>query len=505
MAPAQDPFLEVRETHCAGVVLVGDRAFKFKKPVDLGFLDFHTQEARWRACRQELLLNRRFAPDVYLGLGELALPDGAREPVVVMRRMPEDRRLSTLVRRGADVSDCLRTLARRLTVAHTRSRRGPEIDERAWIEALRRRWVANLDEARRSVPRVLAPDVFAEVEQGVHRFLDGRRRLFERRVAEGCAVDGHGDLMAEDVFCLDDGPRALDCLEFDPALRYVDRLDDAAFLCMDLEHLGAPDLGADFLGWYAEFSGDAAPMSLRHHYVAYRAFVRAKIACLRTDLGARAVADARLLLGITRRHLQDGRVTLTLVGGLPGTGKTTLARALADRLGAVVLSSDRIRKELAQLDPRRSAAAAFGEGIYTDEHTRGAYAELLRQARTLVGLGESVVLDASWSAAEHRDAARMLARETSTDLVEVRCVATPELVQQRLALRRAQRHLAGNHLSDADAAVAAMMADRFAPWPESVLVDTAEEPEALAARLAAIVRPRAPYAAPRPRSVMAAD
>ncbi|HET8603301.1 MAG TPA: AAA family ATPase [Marmoricola sp.] len=505
MAAAQDPFLEVRETHCAGVVLAGDRAFKFKKPVDLGFLDFRTQEARWRACQQELELNRRFSPDVYLGLGELSLPDGAREPVVVMRRMPEDRRLATLVRHGADVSECLRTLARQLAVAHARSRHAPEIDERAGVDALRRRWVANIDEARRSVPEVLAPAVFHEVEHAAHRFLDGRRHLFDRRVAEGCAVDGHGDLMADDVFCLADGPRALDCLEFDPALRYVDRLDDAAFLCMDLEHLGAPQLGEAFLGWYAEFSGDAAPTSLRHHYVAYRAFMRAKIACLRTDLGSRGVAEARLLLGIARRHLQDGRVTLTLVGGLPGTGKTTLARALADRLGAVVLSSDRIRKELARLDPQRSAAAAYGAGIYTEEHTGQCYAELLRQARSLLELGESVVLDASWSAAEHRQTARALARETFSDLAEVRCVAAPELVQQRLALRRAQRHLAGNHLSDADAAVATVMAGRFAAWPESLLVDTAEPAEELAERLAAMVRPSAPYAAPQPRSLMVAD
>ncbi|HET8560760.1 MAG TPA: AAA family ATPase [Marmoricola sp.] len=505
MRGVPDQSLQVRETHCGGVVLVGERAFKFKKPVDLGFLDFRTPQARWAACRDEVELNSRFAPDVYLGVATLALPDGAEEPLVVMRRMPDDRRLATLVRRGADVDEALRGLARQLAVAHARSRRSADIDERAGVDALRGRWTANLDEARRSVPAVLGAPVFADVERLVHRFLSGRRALFELRVAEGCAVDGHGDLMAEDIFCLDDGPRALDCLEFDEALRFVDRLDDAAFLCMDLERLGAPRLGSAFLAWYAEFSGDAAPSSLRHHYVAYRAFMRAKIACLRTDLGSRAVVEARQLLGISHRHLQEGRVTLTVVGGLPGTGKTTLARALGDRLGAVVLSSDRIRKELASIDPQRSAAAPWGEGIYSSGHTRRAYAELLRQARQLLGLGESVVLDASWSSAEQRAAARGLARETASDLTEVRCLAADDLVAERLSLRRAHRRLAGD-FSDADTAVATTMASVFAPWPEAVAVDTAPPPEDTARQVAALVRPvTTGYAAPRPRSMIAPD
>lgn len=505
MIGVRDQYLQVRETHCAGVVLVGERAFKFKKAVDLGFLDFRSPQARWRACRTEVELNRRFAPDVYLGVASLSLPDGTEEPLVVMRRMPDDRRLASLVRGGADVDDALRQLARQLAIAHARSPRTAEIDQQVGIDALRGRWMANLEEARQSVPTVLGAPVFAEVERLVHRFLDGRKALFDRRVSEGCAVDGHGDLMAEDIFCLDDGPRVLDCLEFDDALRYVDRLDDAAFLCMDLERLATPALGSTFLAWYAEFSGDAAPQSLRHHYIAYRAFMRAKIACLRTDLGSQAVVEARQLLGISHRHLQAGRVTLTLVGGLPGTGKTTLARALGDRLGAVVLSSDRIRKELASVDPQRSAAAPWGEGIYTAGHTREAYSELLHQARVLLGLGESVVLDASWSSEEHRAAARALAQETASDLTEVRCEAAADLVTQRLALRHAHRRLVGD-LSDADVGVATTMASVFAPWPEAVTMDTAPPPEDTARQVAELVRPAATgYAAPQPRSMMAPD
>lgn len=475
--------LQIRETHCAGVVLFGDRAFKFKKPVSLGFLDFSTPAARWRACQQELELNRRFAPDVYLGVADLTLPDGAHEPVLVMRRMPDGRRLSTLVRTGVDVSEDLRQVARTLAIAHARSPHSPEIDEHAGLDALTRRWDANLEQSRPFVPELFDADVFDEVDRLVQQFLDGRRALFDRRIRQGCAVDGHGDLLADDIFCLPDGPRLLDCLEFDPALRHVDRLDDAAFLSMDLEHLGAPRLGAAFLQWYAEFSGDPAPASLRHHYVAYRAFVRAKVTALRAAQGSlTSAAEPPELLDIAHRHLASGQVRLIVVGGLPGTGKTTLARAVGDALGAVVISSDRVRKELAGRDPRRPAAAAFGEGIYTSEHTRQVYDELLREARTLLGLGESVVLDGSWSAAAAREAARELGRQTYSAVTEVQCTAPAELVHQRLELRRANRALTGD-LSDADDAVAARMAGRFAPWPQAQLVDTAEDLRLLAQQI----------------------
>lgn len=474
--------LQTRETHCAGVVLFGDRAFKFKKPVSLGFLDFSTSTARWWACQQELELNRRFAPDVYLGVADLALPDGAHEPVLVMRRMPDDRRLSTLVGNGVDVSEDLRQVARQLAIAHARSTHSPEIDEHAGLDALTRRWGANLEQSRPFVPELFDAEVFGDVGRLVQQFLGGRRALFDRRIRQGCAVDGHGDLLAEDIFCLQDGPRLLDCLEFDSALRHVDRLDDAAFLSMDLEHLGAPSLGAAFLQWYAEFSGDPAPASLRHHYVAYRAFVRAKVTALRAAQGSPTSAAGLELLDIAHRHLVSGQVRLILVGGLPAAGKTTLARAVGDSLGAVVISSDRVRKERAGLDPRRSAAAAFGEGIYTSEHTRQVYDELLREARTLLGLGESVVLDATWSATATREAARELGRQTYSALIEVQCTAPAELVHQRLELRRANRALTGD-LSDADDAVARTMASRFAPWPQAQLVDTAEDPRLLAQQI----------------------
>jgi uncharacterized protein len=311
------------------------------------------------------------------------------------------------------------------------------------------------------------------------RLLGGRGPLLADRVADDRVVDGHGDLITADVFCLDDGPRVLDCLEFDDRLRFVDGLDDVSFLAMDLERLGRPDLAERFLAAYVEFSGDPAPASLRHHYIAYRAVVRAKVAWIRYGQGDAAAADeARHHDAIALLHLRAGDVRLVLVGGLPGTGKTTVAGGLGDRFGAVVLSSDRIRKELAGIDPTTPAGAPYGEGLYAPERTEELYAELAHRAERLLARGESVILDASWTAQRNRDRAAGIARRTYSRLVQLECRADAEATSLRI------RDRVGS-ASDATPAIATAMAVRADPWPDAVPIPTtssvAESLEAAAA------------------------
>lgn len=477
-------YVEVRETHAGVVFRVGDRAYKLKKPVDLGFLDFTTLAARRRICHREVELNRRLAPDVYLGVADVHDPHGRPcEHLVVMRWMPDDRRLSTLVRAGAPVADDLRRLARLLAAFHSRTARRPEIADEGRRDALRDRWVASFEQTRPYRGTVLPESSAEEVERLALRFLGGRAALFDARADDGRVVDGHGDLMADDVFCLDDGPRPLDCLEFDDRLRWLDALDDASFLAMDLERLGAADLAHTFLEWYVDFAGDPAPASLRHHYVAYRAFVRAKVACLRHDQGGEdAAAEARLLTTMAVRHLRAGAVELVLVGGLPGTGKSTVAGGIADRLNITLLSSDRIRKELAGISPQTSASSPYGEGVYSADHTDRTYAELLNRAEKLLSHGESVVLDASWNDGRRRDAAVALAERLDADLAALRCVAPTELTAERLRRRRGD-------VSDADEAVAEAMAAHADPWPEATVLDTRQPVETSVAAAVTAVRP----------------
>jgi uncharacterized protein len=235
---------------------------------------------------------------------------------------------------------------------------------------------------------------------------------------------------------------------------------------MDLERLGAPGLAGKFTGWYAEFAADPAPAALVHHYTAYRAFVRAKIAFLRAaqaDLAGGAAAQQ--LTRMTLEHLRAGAVTLVLVGGLPGTGKTALAGKLAAQLGFTVLSSDRIRKELAGVPAEQRCPAAWRAGIYTPAWTARTYEELLRRAGRLLARGESVIADATWESPDRRADAAVLADAAQADLVALRCAAPADVAQQRLAAR-------SGDISDAGPALARQMAAAQAPWPAALTIDT---------------------------------
>ena len=228
----------------------------------------------------------------------------------------------------------------------------------------------------------------------------------------------------------------LDCLEFDDALRFGDVLADVAFLAMDLERLGAPTLAHRFLDCYRELSNETHPTSLEHHYVALRAHIRAKVACLRGNPSS--VDEAKNLHCIALAHLRRAKVTIVLVGGAPGTGKSTLAEGIAAWTGWAVLRSDEVRKDLAgmgHLD--RSATAEVGTGIYEEFATHATYAGLLARARVLVERGQSVVLDATWGDARHRSAAAALATETRSDLVELRCDAPLDACAARIERRAA--------------------------------------------------------------------
>jgi aminoglycoside phosphotransferase family enzyme/predicted kinase len=459
-------YCELHETRTGVLFLLGDRAYKVKKPVSFGAGDFRTMAARRAACHRELELNRRLSPDVYLGVGELPTPEGTGgEPAVLMRRMPADRRLTDRVSAGANVDDDLRAVARLLAAFHEQGPGRPEVDAAGSAGALQQRWNANLIEINRFAGSLVEAADLQAVAEAAEQFIAGRAALFDHRVAGHRIVDGHGDLLADDIFCLDDGPRLLDCLDFDDRLRYVDGIDDIACLAMDLERLGAPELTARLLSWYREFSGDTAPPTLVHHYLAYRAFVGAKVACLRAAPGdAAARASVRLLIDMTLRHLGAAAVRLVLIGGLPGTGKSTLAGRVADELGHVVLSNDRIRKELAGLNPEDAAPADYRGGIYTPEHTHELYAELIARAELLLGLGESVIIDATWSNGAERAAAVQLAARTHARLTSLQCHTPADLAALRMDNRPTP--------SDADGALAAVLLVDVDHWPEAFAIDT---------------------------------
>jgi uncharacterized protein len=463
-----EPYGALHETHTGLVVLVREFAYKAKKPVTTEFLDFSTSERRERACQRELELNRRLAPASYLGVAHLSTPwNGASEPVLVMRRHPDSCRLAARVRRGRPVTDALIAIAEVLAQFHVNATRGSQIDSQGKLGAVKARWEANIAELQRSSGTVADSQQLDTIRHLERRYLAGRAALFTGRVRDKRIVDGHGDLLADDIFCLPDGPEVLDCLEFDDHLRYVDVIDDAAFLAMDLEFLGRKDLGELFLDHYSRLAADTAPQSLKHFYIAYRAVVRAKVDCLRLAQGhSDANAEASRHLDIALDHLRTGTVRLAMVGGGPGTGKTTLARGLAERVGAVAISTDEVRRELQRSGAIGGAAGILNSGLYSDENVAVVYAEVLRRARLQLANGRSVILDGTWRDSRLRCQARQLATKMHSATVELQCSAPTGTAAGRVGDRPA------GTASDATPEMASALAPDAQEWTQAHRIET---------------------------------
>lgn len=420
------------------MLLLGDLAIKWKKPVRLGFVDFGELAQRRSACEREVELNSRLAPDVYLGVAEVELwHEVAVEYLVVMRRLPAERRLAALAEAGSVESGQLEDLASMLSSFHDAAERSEGIDREGTAPAVLDRWRRNAAELDAALDDEAARALNHEVLDLAVRYVEGRAGLFASRIERGRVCDGHGDLLADDVYLLADGPRVLDCLEFDDALRFGDALSDVAFLAMDLEHLGHAELAARFLSAYRVASGDEWPASLLEHYLAYRAQVRAKVWQLRhLDGEPGASARAASLLELARRHLSRASPCMVLVGGLPGSGKSTLSDAIAGELDARVLRTDELRELVVPEPAALASPRRFGEWPYSPEARDAAYRAMFGAARATLAAGRSVVLDATFSDERWRRAAARLAADLTSRFSAVHCVAPPRVLRRRLAARR---------------------------------------------------------------------
>jgi len=463
---------DVVETHVSVLMFTGDLVLKYKKSIRLPFVDFTSRETRLAACRAEVEANRRLSPDVYLGVADVMLDGSPLDHAVVMRRLPAERSLSALAVRGDPLLETqLPELAALLVDFHARADRSPAIDADASVDAVTATWRACLDVLAEWEGRLLPEGTVARVRHLATRYLSGRRALFEERIGDGRVCDGHGDLLASDVFLLDDGARVLDCIEFDERLRHVDVIADVAFLAMDLERLGVPASAEAFLRLYETASGDEFPPTLLHHYWAQRAVVRAEVACLRAgqdpaDHGSPAPA----LMALALDHLERARVVVGVVCGLPGTGKSTIADAVGPRLGWPVLRTDEVRRELLDAAGSGPLRDAYGEGAYDEATTTATYSRLLEQARAALEGGRSVLLDGTFSARRWQEEVERLAEDTNSDLVVVECTARPSVAGARLRARSTD----ASGISGADEVVArAMAADRH-PWARAQPVDTSD-------------------------------
>ena len=440
------------QTHVSHLFFAGDLVYKVKKPVDMGFLDFSTLEKRRAAAIAELELNRRVTPDVYLDVAAVHRDDHGRlrfnapttveEVAVVMKRLPDEQRLSRLIDSGAASPAMMGALGRLIADFHRRAETSSEIAHYGSLEVIRHNWDENFEQTEPFIGRTLTRGTWEKTKEEIERFMRVYAHLFERRVEGGWIRDCHGDLQTDDTFIdlATDAARVLDCIEFNERFRYSDTLADIAFLSMDLRYRGREDLAKAFLNAYYDSSPDEPIPSLLRFYESYRAYVRGKVRGFVIDQpgpGAeekRAATDeARRFLELSLAYALKLRPRLVLFTGLMGSGKTRQSARLARRAGVRILHSDVVRKRLAGLDPKEEHKVPFGTGIYSGEWTERTYEALIEEARRELALGNSVVLDASWSKSVHRALAREAAAEREALFAIVECTAPDHVLEQRLS------------------------------------------------------------------------
>lgn len=476
----------VIETHISTLFFTEDRVYKLAKHVDLPFIRTVDVDERLQAAAKELELNRRFAPDVYLGTADVSEGGRLVDRMIVMRRLPRYRQLDRLLRRG-DASECLRDVARCIAAVHASADAVVRKSD-VGADRLAQNWNDNFDALTPHVGRTLDASDFATVRRLAERAVVQSRHLRVGRVADGSVRDGHGDLTARDIYCLDDGPRILDCLAFDDDLRIDDVLNDIAFLAMDVHRLAGPAAAQLLMAAYHEFTNEQHPASLAHHYVAYRAHVRTKIACLRVEQGDIASADlARSYHALCLHHLERARLRVIVVGGGPGVGKTLLARRLGEHYGYVHLATDEIRHDVACIPHGQHAFASPDSGAYESSVVDATYVEQRRQAHALLSNGWGCILDASWASSHQRAALRTALADVGAEIVEIECTLDDSIARERIERRLANP----DDPSDATPDLVDLLGSRRDPWPEATTIDTtAAIDDVVCAAITAVERDR---------------
>ena len=463
--PAPYPHLvrrvELVQTHISWVLLTGSYAYKVKKPVNLGFLDFTTLAGRRHYCEEELRLNRRLAPELYLDVVPIAgttqhpRVGGDGPPIeyaVKMKEFSQSALLDNAVARGEVSTESIEAFAHKIADFHVGL---PPQAPHAQYDADACVLAPAVDNFEQIRPLLKAPADIATLEEiraWTLREFKTKAAHFNQRHAQGYVRECHGDLHLGNIVLLDGVAVPFDGIEFNPGLRWMDVMNEAAFLVMDLEAHGRRDLAYAFLSVYLEAGGDYAGIAQLPYYLVYRAMVRAKVNLIRSrqrDLSPaqreRATADYQRYIELAASHTRQSRGAVIIMHGYSGSGKTTFARKLRATLGAVRVRSDVERKRLHGLHALARAEAANGAGIYANDETTRTYAQLLAHAKSVAGAGFPVIVDATFLRIAHRAAFRALALTLGVPFAIVHMEATPAALRARLTARAAS----GTDASDA--------------------------------------------------------
>ncbi|HAF56342.1 MAG TPA: hypothetical protein DCL01_14280 [Thauera sp.] len=488
------------ETHISWVLLAGEYAWKLKKPLDLGFLDFSTLERRREACEAELRLNRRTAPELYeavvpvwrtaQGVCVGDRPVDASDPgatpldyLVRMRRFDQSALFETRLATGQLEPALFDRLARHVVALHEGAavaQPGEGFGDAAAVMAPVRQNFAQIRE-RVSDPALLSE--LARIEAWAEARFAALVLVFDARLAAGRVRECHGDLHLGNLIVLDGEPRLFDAIEFSAALRWTDVVADIAFLVMDLQARGRMDLASRFLNAWLERSGDYAGLQLLPWYVSYRAMVRAKVAAIRAGqvegaARAEALAECARYLALAAAQMRPPVLALLIASGVSGSGKTSQSQPLVEGCGVVRVRADVERKRLFGLDADARSGSTLGGGLYSAGASARTYARLAELARAVVEAGYPVLVDATFVKRAQRAAFAELAATLGVPFAILAFDAPEATLRDRVR----QRAEAGTDASEADVAVLETQLRAREPFEEQELacvvpIDTSSAPD----------------------------
>ncbi|QDU39992.1 Phosphotransferase enzyme family protein [Maioricimonas rarisocia] len=472
------PVDEIRllETHISWVLLAGEWAYKIKKPVDLGFLNFSTLEKRRHFCEEELRLNGRLAPDLYLcvepitGSEESPRIGGDGDPIeyaVKMRLFPQEMLLSRLIGQGELRADEIDSLADEVVEFHGRIAVATAEGRAGRPDQVRGPAQANLD-VLRNCPAIFerCGEDLGRLERWEQEEAERCRSRFAERLRDGFVRECHGDMHLGNMVRGEDGVLIFDGIEFSEELRWTDVMSEVAFAVMDLEDRGRADFAHRFLDRYLAGTGDYAGLDVLRYYLVYRALVRAKVAAIRLGQSDVEEADRRKLIEqcteyieLASRYSERLRPFLAITHGVSGSGKTTGTQPLVEQVGAIRVRSDIERKRLFGLPPEASTEGKLEQQVYSQESTRRTYDRLAELAEGIVSAGFPVVVDATFLSRSVRQRFAALADRMRVPFRILCFDAKPQVLERRLAQRGAD----GRDASEADVSVMRGQLDRQEP------------------------------------------
>lgn len=463
------------ETHISWVLLTGDYVYKVKKPVNFGFLDYSTLDRREHFCREEVRLNRRLAPDLYLDVvavhGSESAPNLAGDGPVIeylvkTRQFRQQDLLGNMERSGTLEPRHIDALAERLATFHGRIERAAPQSEWGQPAQVHAPVAQNFEQIRGMLTE---PEHLAQLEQlelWAHTTYERLIPQLAQRKAEGFVRECHGDIYLDNVTLVDGEVTLFDCIEFNDAFRWIDVMSDVAFMAMDLEDRGLPELARRFVNAYLEHTGDYAGLMVLDYYKAYRAMVRAKVALLRLSQPDLPEAERQAVftryLGYTalaERYTSIPSRFGLVTCGISGSGKSTLSLQLVEQLGVVRLRSDVERKRLFGAGPADQSAA----GLYNAERSDQTYARLGSLAAQVLAAGYPVIVDATCLKRAQRAELAHLIESQGVPLVLIHCEAALDTIELWLAARQAE----GRDPSDADISVVRQQLEHFEPLTDA--------------------------------------